>query len=165
MREISIRSTEVETSDRAHVVVPNSYFITEKVKNWTHRNSLRRMAIPVTVDCSADPREVKAILLKVAQDNSNVVPAPAPSVALEDFGDSLNFKLYVFYDVDKDVGTDLRIAILDALHEAGVRKMAYLAKREPSESCRFDDRGKVDGAAPRLLRGQGSGAYVGSRAT
>jgi small-conductance mechanosensitive channel len=165
VRKISIRSTEVETSDRAHVVVPNSYFITEKVKNWTHRNSLRRMAIPVTVDCSANPREVKAILLKVAEDNPNVVAAPAPSVALEDFGDSLNFKLYVFYDVDKDVGTDLRIAILDALHEAGVRKMAYLAKREPSESCRFDDRGKVDGAAPRLLRGQGSGAYLGSRAT
>jgi len=71
----------------------------------------------------------------------------------------------VFYDVDKDVGTDLRIAILDALHEAGVRKMAYLAKREPSESCRFDDRGKVDGPAPRLLRSQGSGTYLGSRAT
>jgi hypothetical protein len=71
----------------------------------------------------------------------------------------------VFYDVDKDVGTDLRIAILDALHEAGVRKMAYLAKREPSERCRFDDCGKVDDAAPRLLCGQGSRAYLGSRAT
>src|ERR1019366_4619198 len=96
VRKISIRSTEVETFDRANLLIPNSHFITEKVKNWTHRNSLRRMSIPVTVVCSANPREVKAILLKVAQDNPNVVAAPAPSAALEDFGDSLNFKLYVF---------------------------------------------------------------------
>jgi small-conductance mechanosensitive channel len=53
---------------------------------------------------------------------------PAPFVDFEDFGEnSFNFKLYVFCDADKDVGTDLRMAILDAFHEAGIRKMAYLS--------------------------------------
>ncbi len=33
VRKISVRSTEVETFDRAHVLIPNSSFITEKVKN------------------------------------------------------------------------------------------------------------------------------------
>jgi hypothetical protein len=39
----------------------------------------------------------------------------------------LNFKLYVFHDLNKDVGTDLRMAILDAFHEAGFRKLTYLS--------------------------------------
>jgi small-conductance mechanosensitive channel len=73
VRKISIRSTEVETFDRANVLIPNSHFITEKVKNWTLRNNIRRIAIPVTVASGSDPRKAKAILLKVAQDNPNVM--------------------------------------------------------------------------------------------
>jgi potassium-dependent mechanosensitive channel len=126
VRKISIRSTEVETFDRAHVVVPNSYFITEKVKNWTHRNCIRRLVILVTVDCGSDPRKARAVLLKVAHEDPNVLATPAPSVVLEDFAESFNFKLYVFYDTNKDFQTDLRLAILDALDEAGLRRKAYL---------------------------------------
>jgi small-conductance mechanosensitive channel len=124
VRKISVRSTEVETFDRARVLIPNSYFITEKVKNWTLRDNIRRVVVPVGVAYGSDPRKVKAILLKLAQDNPNIMSAPAPSVDFEDFGaDSLNFKLYAFvYDLDKagSTTTDLRIAILDAFKEAGI---------------------------------------------
>ena len=124
VRKISVRSTEVETFERARVLIPNSYFITEKVKNWTLRDNNRRIVIPVGVAYGCDPRQAKAILLKVAQDNPNVMTTPAPSVDLEDFGaDSLNFKLYAFvYDLGKagSTSTDLRIAILDAFNEAGI---------------------------------------------
>ena len=130
VRKISIRSTEIETFERAHVLIPNSQFITEKVKNWTLRNNIRRIAIPVSVDCGSDPRKAKAVLLKVAQDNPNVLKTPAPSVVFEDFGESFSFKLYVCYDLNKDVGTDLRMAILEAFHEEGFRKMEYLSNMD-----------------------------------
>ena len=124
VRKISVRSTEVETFERARVLIPNSYFITEKVKNWTLRDNIRRIVIPVGVAYGCDPRKAKAILLKVAQDNPNVMTTPAPSVDFEDFGpDSLNFKLYAFvHDLNKggSTSTDLRIAILDAFNEAGI---------------------------------------------
>jgi len=49
VRKISVRSTEVETSERARILVPNSFLITEKVKNWTLRDNFRRIAIPASV--------------------------------------------------------------------------------------------------------------------
>jgi potassium-dependent mechanosensitive channel len=125
VRKISVRSTEIETSERARVLVPNSFLITEKVKNWTLRDNLRRIVIPVSVARGCDPRKVRAILLNVAQGNPNVTTAPAPSVELEAFGaDSLEFKLYAFIDLNNGVGTstDLRIAILDAFDEGGITR-------------------------------------------
>jgi small-conductance mechanosensitive channel len=151
VRKISIRYTEVETLDRAHVLIPNSSFVTEKLKNWTLRNSIRRIAIPVTVDCGSDPRKAKAILLKVAQDNPNVMATPAPSVVFEEFGDNFTFKLYVFHDLHKEVGTDLRMAILEAFHEAGFRKMAYLSNDSQPKNHQFGYLEKTDSRAPYIV--------------
>jgi small-conductance mechanosensitive channel len=54
-----------------------------------------------------------------------VMANPEPFVNLDEFGNStLNFKLFVYvYDVTKGgaVRTDLRIAILEAFHSAGIR--------------------------------------------
>jgi potassium efflux system protein len=129
VRKISVRSTEIETADQAHVLVPNSYFITEKVKNWTHRNSFGRIVIAVNVASSSDPRQTRDILIKVAKDNPRVMSVPEPFVDFEEFGaDSLNFKLYAFtHDLTKNVATrtDLRIAILEAFKQAGIR-IAFL---------------------------------------
>jgi small-conductance mechanosensitive channel len=124
VRKISVRSTEIETFDRAHVLVPNSYLVAEKVKNWTLRNNVRRLAIAVGVVHGSDARKVCSLLLKVAQDHPDVLKSPEPFVDLEELGQgSLNFKLYVFInDIRKTVSvrTELRIAILDAFSEAGV---------------------------------------------
>ena len=67
VRKISVRSTELETFDRANVLIPNSYFISEKVKNWTFRNNICRIVIPVGAAYGSDPRQVQSVLLAVAQ--------------------------------------------------------------------------------------------------
>jgi potassium-dependent mechanosensitive channel len=124
VRKISVRSTEIETFDRAHVLIPNSYFISEKVKNWTYRNSVRRLAIQVGAAYGSDPRQVQAVLIKVAQDHSDVLKTPAPFVDLKEFASSsLSFVLYAYIDdLSKAtrVHTDLSLAILDAFGEAGI---------------------------------------------
>jgi small-conductance mechanosensitive channel len=124
VRRISVRSTEIETFDRANVLVPNSAFISEKVKNWTLHNYSARIVIPVSVHYSNDARRVREILLEVARANSQVMTAPEPSVALDEFAASaMVFKLYVFvYDLTKggSVRTDLRLAILEAFQKEDV---------------------------------------------
>ncbi|MGB7464294.1 MAG: mechanosensitive ion channel domain-containing protein, partial [Candidatus Acidiferrum sp.] len=124
VRKISVRSTELETFDRANVIIPNSYFISEKVKNWTFRNQIRRVAIPIGVAYGSNPHQVQAVLLNVAADNPDVLRTPEPLVTLDEFSPaSINFTLYAFIgDINKtgSIRTQLSMAILDAFAEVGI---------------------------------------------
>ena len=57
VRKISVRSTELETYDGANVIIPNSHFISEKVKNWTFRNNICGIVIPIGDTYGSDPRQ------------------------------------------------------------------------------------------------------------
>jgi potassium-dependent mechanosensitive channel len=124
VRKISVRSTELETFDGANVLIPNSYFISEKVKNWTFRNNICRIVIPIGAAYGSDPRQVRSVLLTVARDHPEVLTAPEPAVTLDEFAAaSLRFTLYAFVgDIAKSgrVRTDLAMAILDAFDKAGI---------------------------------------------
>ncbi len=124
VRKISVRSTEIETFDGANVLIPNSFFISEKVKNWTLRNNTGRVTVQASVACGSDPRKVRAILLEAAKAHPGVTRTPAPFVDFDDFGaGTLHFTLYAFvYDLSSSgsVRTDLHIAILDAFDAAGI---------------------------------------------
>jgi small-conductance mechanosensitive channel len=124
VRRISVRATEVETFDRASVIVPNSELITGRVINWTHRDWLGSVSVKIGTSYDCDPEQVIAILKKCAEDHPLVLGTPAPSAVLESFGDSaLMFNLRIsLADIDKAWGvqSDLRVAIFKALREAGI---------------------------------------------
>jgi len=124
VRRISVRSTEIETFDRASLIVPNSELISGRVLNWTHRNMLGRVVIKVSTDMKADPKKVIAILEKAARDQSNVQATPAPLAVLETFTpDSLMFSLSLTLSNVNSGGrvkSELHISILDAFREAGI---------------------------------------------
>jgi potassium-dependent mechanosensitive channel len=125
VRKISVRSTELETFDRANVLIPNSYFIAEKVKNWTFRNNIRRVAIPIGVAYGSNPHQVRTVLLRVARENPDVLKTPEPVVTLDEFSPgSINFTLCTFIgDINKtgSIRTELSMAILDAFVKAGIQ--------------------------------------------
>jgi len=124
VRRISVRATEIETFDRASLIVPNSELITGRVLNWTHRDSLGAVNVKVGVGYESDPEQVLAILKKIADDHPEVLRAPAPMAFFENFGDSaLMFTLRVALPDIAQAGriqSDLRTAILKALRAAGI---------------------------------------------
>ena len=124
VRRISVRATEVETFDRASVIVPNSELITGRVVNWSHRDWRGAVNVKIGVAYDADPDEVIAILKKCAEEHPKVLPSPPPGVALDEFGDNaLVFTLRVsLADIDEGGGvqSDLRLAVLKALRAAGI---------------------------------------------
>ena len=76
VRRISVRATEVETFDRASLIVPNSELITGRVLNWTHRNSLGGATVRVGVTYDADPEQVLGILRACANAHPEVLRIP-----------------------------------------------------------------------------------------
>jgi small-conductance mechanosensitive channel len=124
VRRISVRSTEIETLDKASLIVPNSDLITSTVTNWTHRNALGTATVRVTVGYRSDPDRVRAILQQVAAESPLILQHPAPSVSLDNFGvNGLEFSLgTVVPDVTKagSVQSELRLQILKAFRAAGI---------------------------------------------
>lgn len=124
VRRISVRSTEIETFDRASLIVPNSELISGRVLNWTHRNMLGRVILKVSTGIKTDPKAVIAILEKVAREQRLVQATPSPMAVLETFTpDSMQFSLSVtLLDVNATnrVKSDLHVAILEALQGAGI---------------------------------------------
>ncbi len=124
VKRISVRSTEIETFDRSSIIVPNSELISSTVTNWTHRNKIGRVKIPVGVAYGSDPEKVREILLRCAREQPHVVRYPEPFVTWQDFGaSSLDFDLRAYLD---DIGkgltvrTELRMAIYKAFAEEGI---------------------------------------------
>jgi potassium efflux system protein len=126
IRKISVRSTEVETFDRATMIIPNTELITSAVTNWTHHNTPSRIKIPVSVPAATDVDLVQEILLHVAQENKNVVKTPEPRVMLLNIdGDNLGFELRCLIrsaTIATQTKSELNFAILRAFRKAGIRK-------------------------------------------
>jgi small-conductance mechanosensitive channel len=124
VRKINVRSTEIETFDRASLIVPNSSLITGNVKNWMHRDLTGRCLVDVGVSYDTDPAEMKSVLLSCAERHDKVLKFPAPVVLFTNFGaDALEFRLICTIGAVTDVGTvesDLRFDIVRVLREKGI---------------------------------------------
>ncbi|UUP16055.1 mechanosensitive ion channel family protein [Nitratireductor thuwali] len=124
VKKISVRATEIETFQRQTVILPNSELINAAVGNWTHKNSLGRVEIPVGVAYGTDVKKVHAILLEIAQNNRLVLKNPEPFVLFAGFGDSsLDFEIRVYLaDIlaQLEVQNEIRFAIVEAFEREGI---------------------------------------------
>src|SRR5215471_2944449 len=125
VEHIRARSTIIRTNDNIMMIVPNTKFIDSPVTNWTYGDRRVRFRIPVGVAYGSDIAKVRETLLAVGRENPNTLREPAPSVFLEQFGDSsVDFKLMVWSSEMSDrpsrYRSELNFAIADKFHEVGI---------------------------------------------
>ncbi|HKJ10188.1 MAG TPA: mechanosensitive ion channel domain-containing protein [Gammaproteobacteria bacterium] len=127
VKRIRIRSTQIQTFDRADVIVPNSELISTQVTNWMLYDLRGRVRVPVGVAYGSDTALVKQLLIDAGAAHPQVITdgsAPEPVVLFLEFGDSsLNFELRVYIreiDMKLSVTSDLNFAIDAAFREHGV---------------------------------------------
>ncbi len=127
VKRIRIRSTQIQTFDRADVIVPNSELISAQVTNWMLKDPSGRIHVPVGVAYGSDTNRVKAILERIAAEHPMVITdgsQPEPWVLFRGFGDSsLDLELRCFIEnIDRRlrVISDLNFAIDAAFREAGI---------------------------------------------
>ncbi len=140
VKKVNVRSTEIETFQRASVIIPNADLISNPVINWTHKNLTGRVEIAVGVAYGTDPHLVRSVLLDCARTHPNVLANPEPVVLFIGFGDSsLDFELRAYLanvEMRLHTASDIHFAIHDALKEKGIeipfpQRVIHFASRPP----------------------------------
>lgn len=124
VERIGARSTEIRTIDHVSIIVPNSRFLEEEVINWSHRNPVSRLRLPVGVSYSSHPPNVREALLHACAENKQILHSPSPQVFFKGFGDSaLEFELLVWISQPSkqyNIKSELYFAIEASLKRYGI---------------------------------------------
>ncbi|MCP1505977.1 small-conductance mechanosensitive channel [Pseudomonas marginalis] len=124
IRRINVRATEIQMSDRSTVIVPNSQFITQNVRNVTMGNALGVVGITLTLPLETDVLQIRDLLLSAFTEHEAVLDTPAPSVTFKDLtANGLVIAVSGYVNSPRSVGTarsDLLFTVLGRLRELGV---------------------------------------------
>jgi small-conductance mechanosensitive channel len=124
VRRINVRSTEIQTFDRATLIVPNSNLISGVVRNRVRNDRVGRVLISIPVPRATDPDQVAEIMRRAALAHREVMSEPSPRVFFKKVTENtIDFDLVCFVD-DIDaagrVSSDLYFEIFRGLRKAGV---------------------------------------------
>jgi len=124
VKRISLRTTQILTTDNLVVILPNSKMITANVTNLSHSRTSVRFRITVGVAYGSDTQKVKDILIQCSMDHPKTENEPAPTVLFKDFGESaLIFELR-FWSKDtfqiEAVQSEVRFLIDERFRKEGI---------------------------------------------
>ncbi|MDV5170584.1 mechanosensitive ion channel family protein [Photobacterium rosenbergii] len=130
VRELSMRSTTLETFDGKDIVVPNDKFITETFINWTHKDKRQRYRVDFSVAYHSDVRRLVEIIKEAVSVHPQVLSGDKlpieerPDCEIDSFGDSginmfVEFWMEGIDDGKNRVGGDLLLIILETIQEHG----------------------------------------------
>ncbi len=122
IRRINVRATEIQMSDRSTMIVPNSQFITQNVRNVTLANAQGRVNIKLSMPLDTDAGKVRELILEVLRAHPGILSTPAASVQLENLdAGSMTFNCIAYVNSPRDVSgvkSDLLFEILERLRSA-----------------------------------------------
>lgn len=130
VRELTLRSTTLETFDGKDIMVPNEKFITESFTNWTHKNKKQRYRVDFSVAYDSDIRRLVEIIKTTVASHAQVISGDdipieeRPDCEISGFGDSgvnmfVEFWMLGIDDGKNRVGGDLLLMIYEAMREHG----------------------------------------------
>ncbi|TBR39759.1 MULTISPECIES: DUF3772 domain-containing protein [Dyella] len=124
IRRINVRATEVQQWDKSTVIVPNSQFITQNVRNVTLTGAQGRVQFRLPMPLDTDASKARKIIFSVMNKHPNTLDAPSPVVQLDNLeGGTMTFVCTAYVGNPRDAGTvksDLLFEVIDQLRGAGL---------------------------------------------
>lgn len=119
------RYASVITRDGSEYLIPNEDLITQRVENWSHRDDLLRLRIPVGVSYRADVHLAMQLCLEAASEVERVLPEPQSACLMKGFGDSSVDLELRFWIRDPENGvsnikSQILLLIWDKFHEHAI---------------------------------------------
>ena len=87
VKDIRFMNTTMVTLENKVVVIPNDHLTSNSIINYTAQDN-RRVDLIFSVRYSEDIPKAKSVLYKTAENNPNVLDAPATYVAVKEYADS-----------------------------------------------------------------------------
>ena len=152
VKTISVRSTHLQTFNKATAIIPNSAIISSSVLNWMHGDVEGRVSVPIEVAYGTNPDLVKRLLLEIASAHLKVLDDPEPVVLLRGFGESaLKFELRAFITekFSLNVQSELNFEVLKVFEKHNI-EIPYpkrdlnvkIDSKDPNQSKIFGKRDK-----------------------
>ena len=117
VEEIGNRCVRIRRYDGVHVLVPNSYFLEQRVVNWTLVSADIRSVVSVGVAYGSPVEKVRDLMQQSAEEHEKVSKDYPVEVFFEEFGDNaLTFNLFFWTSVHQPmairrVQSDVRFKI------------------------------------------------------
>lgn len=116
IRKIGIRAVSITTRDQREYLIPNENLMINQVENWSYSSREVRMQVPVGISYQCDIKRAEELMLEAAASCKRVLKKPAPSVWLNEYGDSsVNFMIHCWIvDPEEGIG-NVRSEVLKKL--------------------------------------------------
>ncbi len=88
VEEITIRSTTIRTFENRTLIIPNKFFLNERVIHLSQADPKIRRDVAIGVAYGSDVGRVRKLLQEVLDRDGRILSRPAPEVLLDDFGES-----------------------------------------------------------------------------
>ena len=127
LRDISMRSSKLETFDGKDIMVPNERFITTRFVNWTHTDPRQRYEVPFVVAYETDLHLVPPLIEKAVGLHPAVLQNPERvSCELKKFGDfgahfSVKFWVNGIDEGPNNFTSDVHFLVWDALQQGKIK--------------------------------------------
>ena len=124
VRKINIRSTELETFDKALIIIPNADIISGDLTNWTLTDSQGRLTITVGVGYDSDLEKVLQLATSIVRDDSRILSDPPASAIVTSFDDNsigIQLRCYIGNVMQRSViKSDLMIRLQKTFHDNNI---------------------------------------------
>lgn len=106
--EINTRSSVLRSGDGKETLIPNSFFLENRVTNLTLSNRQVRRVLNVIVDHGCSPQQVNGVLKECVERHGLILKEPAPIITLENFTDQgLEFAMRYWTELDGKTNADV----------------------------------------------------------